>query len=389
MKFFSASLLFISFLSYGQNEYNTLSIGLSTGVLSEMGSIQGYGFPVFNLDISQQLTPSISLSADFMFGFSDGSGWHDNDENFFYDVNFQSLSAIFSLNVLNLGDVPRENRRTALNLKGGVGLLGIHGKNGDGEVNQSMFGIQGVAIPTAVELKYRISDNIQARASLAQVFPMGPGLDGITLKDENSGWDFGFKTANLGVSYTFGKNPTSMEWVNPIDIVSTQINVVEKEISSLSVDTDGDGVADKFDKDNNTPQGVSVDGSGKALDVDSDGVPDHKDIDPFTAPGVTVDANGLELDSDQDGVPNSKDEEPDSPVGCTVNFQGRQIVGKGAFLPTVYFDTSSSEVTYSNYQRLATVASVLKTNPGYSLRVIGFADSVGSTETNYKLGIII
>jgi len=62
-------------------------------------------------------------------------------------------------------------------------------------------------------------------------------------------------------------------------------------------------------------------------------------------------------------------------------------VGKGAFLPTVYFDVASSEVSYSNYQRLATVASVLKANPGYKLRVIGFADSDGSTEVNYKLGL--
>ena len=106
-----------------------------------------------------------------------------------------------------------------------------------------------------------------------------------------------------------------MEWVNPIDVVSTQINVVEKEISSLSVDTDGDGVSDKFDKDNNTPQGVAVDGSGKALDVDSDGVPDYQDIDPFTAPGVTVDANGLELDSDQDGVADAFDLCPTTPEG--------------------------------------------------------------------------
>ncbi|MDC0189545.1 OmpA family protein, partial [Flavobacteriales bacterium] len=75
------------------------------------------------------------------------------------------------------------------------------------------------------------------------------------------------------------------------------------------------------------------------------------------------------------------------PAGSTVNFQGRQIVGKGAFLPTVYFDLASSDVSYSNYQRLATVASVLKANPSYKLRVIGFADSVGSTDNNYKLGL--
>ena len=70
-----------------------------------------------------------------------------------------------------------------------------------------------------------------------------------------------------------------------------------------------------------------------------------------------------------------------------MNFQGKQIVGKGAFLPTVYFDFNSTQVSYANYQRLATVASVMKANPLYILRVIGYADAVGSTDSNYKLGI--
>jgi len=216
---------------------------------------------------------------------------------------------------------------------------------------------------------------------------MGPGLDGIPRVSEND-WDIGFKTITLGIVYTFGDTDSDYaEWANPVDIVSTKVKVVEEEILILSIDTDGDGVSDKFDKENNTPEGVAVDGAGRALDVDSDGVADYKDIDPFTTPGVAVDQNGQELDDDLDGVPNSQDEEPNSPVGATVNFQGRQIVGKGAFLPTVYFDVSSSDVSYSNYQRLATVASVLKANPGYQLRVIGFADSVGSSDSNYKLGL--
>ena len=273
------------------------------------------------------------------------------------------------------------DRNISLSLKGGFGFLDVNGDNQNGDLSNS-----SISIPTALELKYKISSNIQARASFSQVFPMGPGLDGIKRVDEGV-WDLGFRTINLGFAYTLGKNESSMEWINPVDVVSAKMTVVEKEMSNLTIDTDGDGVSDKFDKDNSTPLGVAVDGSGQPLDVDADGVPDYKDLDPFTSPGVAVDINGNELDDDKDGVPNSMDEEPNSPVGCTVNFQGRQIVGKGAFLPTVYFDVASSEVSYSNYQRLATVASVLKANPGYKLRVVGFADSVGSTESNYKLGL--
>ena len=375
-------LFCISVLSYGQENYNTFSVGFSTGMLHEGGSVGGFSLPVFNLDLSKQLTPSLSASADFTFGFAEGNGDYNGNNNFVYDVNFYSFSGLLSLNLLSVGNLPNADRKIAFNLRGGMGFLGVNGENTLEDISQ--FG--SVALIGSTDLRYKITSNFQARASFVQMIPTGPGLDGLKISEEDD-WDIGFSTFNLGVSYTFGKNESSMEWINPVDVLSAKVNVVEQEMTSLSIDTDGDGVADKFDKDNNTPPGVSVDGSGEALDVDSDGIPDYKDVDPFTAPGVSVDATGRELDDDQDGVPNSMDEEPNSPIGCTVNFQGRQIVGKGAFLPTVYFDVASSEVSYSNYQRLATVASVLKSNPGYKLRVIGFADSDGSTERNYQLGL--
>jgi len=178
-----------------------------------------------------------------------------------------------------------------------------------------------------------------------------------------------------------------MEWTNPIDVVSDQVNKNTKEIEGLSVDSDGDGVPDKFDLDKNTPQGVSVDGSGRPLDVDNDGVSDYKDLDPFSAPGVNVDSNGRELDDDLDGVPNSQDLEPNTKKGSTVNFQGQEIAGKGAYLPSIYFDFNSSKVQYANYERLAIIASIMKKNPTFKLRVIGYADSIGSENNNYKLAL--
>ena len=93
-----------------------------------------------------------------MFGFSDGSGWHGNDEDFWYDVSFQSISALISLNILNIGDVPRDNRRVALSLKSGLGFMGISGDNTNGEINQSMFSTSAVSIPAGIELKYKMNE---------------------------------------------------------------------------------------------------------------------------------------------------------------------------------------------------------------------------------------
>ena len=166
------------------------------------------------------------------------------------------------------------------------------------------------------------------------------------------------------------------------------ISTVKTELEGLSTDSDGDGVSDRFDNDNNTPEGVAVDGKGNALDVDMDGVSDYADEDPFTARGVQVDAKGRELDSDKDGVANSVDIEPNTASGVTVNFQGKEIRGaKGAFMPSVYFDFNSAKVSYANYERLAAVASLLQANPNYKLRVIGYADTVGNSANNHKIAL--
>ena len=377
MRKFLICLLLCITISYAQKENNTLNIGGVLGNVFEGGDVGSEGFnPCFDLFISKHVTSQVALSTNIMLGSVSGQGKSVQE----FHANFHALSANLVYHLIQLDN-------TALYMKGGVGLLGFSGDRDGIEYDQNIFSQDGFIIPTGMGLKYRFSQNIQGVLDYSSFITIGPGLDGIERANE-SGMDFGFRTLTIGVAYTFGEtDPEYAEWANPIDIVYNQMKDVEKEVLGLSIDTDGDGVADKFDKENNTPAGVAVDGSGKSLDVDSDGVPDYKDLDPFTSPGVSVDSNGQELDDDKDGVPNSMDEEPNSPVGCTVNFQGRQIVGKGAFLPTVYFDVASSEVTYSNYQRLATVASVLKANPGYKLRVIGFADSVGSTEANYQLGL--
>ena len=195
-------------------------------------------------------------------------------------------------------------------------------------------------------------------------------------------------TVGLGVNYRFTKKEASVEWNNPLDAMYGDLSTVKTELEGLSTDSDGDGVSDRFDNDNNTPEGVAVDGRGNALDVDMDGVADYADEDPFTARGVQLDANGRELDSDKDGVANSLDIEPNSPSGATVNFQGKEIKSaKGAFMPAIYFDYNSAKVSYANYERLAAVAALLQANPNYTITVVGYADTVGNSANNHKIAL--
>ena len=65
----------------------------------------------------------------------------------------------------------------------------------------------------------------------------------------------GFSAFQVGFTYGFGKeSEESAEWSNPIDVMTNKMNVVEDQVATLVIDTDGDGVADKFDKENNQLQ---------------------------------------------------------------------------------------------------------------------------------------
>jgi hypothetical protein len=88
------------------------------------------------------------------------------------------------------------------------------------------------------------------------------------------------------------------------------------------VDTDGDGVFDRYDRCPDTRLGALVDKHGCASDQDGDGVPDGLDRCPNTPEGATVDAAGCPQDSDQDGVLDGLDQCPETPLGALVDAHG-------------------------------------------------------------------
>ncbi len=88
------------------------------------------------------------------------------------------------------------------------------------------------------------------------------------------------------------------------------------------IDSDGDGVPDGIDQCPNTPAGAKVDAKGCPTDSDGDGVPDGIDQCPNTPAGAKVDAVGCPIDSDHDGVPDGIDKCPNTPAGAVVDSVG-------------------------------------------------------------------
>ena len=329
------------------------SIGLSSGMLTYVSADSNFEL-VYGLNYSKQLNAVLALQGGVISG-----GLSNSKDTLSF--NAITLKGLMNLSNMSIGN----GSEAKIYLSGGLNVMAFD------------EGGKAVIPNVGVGLKYALNNNIDF--DLASTI----GTTSLTGDDIPSHMMIG-----LGVNYRFTSKEESVEWNNPLDAMYGDISTVKTEIEGLSTDSDGDGVSDAFDADNNTPEGVAVDGKGNALDVDMDGVADYADEDPFTARGVQVDAKGRELDSDKDGVANSVDVEPNTPSGATVNFQGKEIRGaKGAFMPSVYFDFNSSKVSYANYERLAAVASLLQANLNYKLRVIGYADTVGNSKNNHKIAL--
>ena len=242
-------------------------------------------------------------------------------------------------------------------------------------------------LPLGVGFKYQLG-KVDLGLSFDYRYTFDDKIDGVE-KYETRYDQYAFIRVNA--NYTFG-NKKSMEWTNPMEVVYSDIADLKEKVDLLSGDKDSDGVADIFDKDNSTPEGIKVYGDGTSIDADGDGITDSQDGDPFSMKGAQVDANGVEIDTDGDGVSDGRDLEPNTPKGQLVNFQGMSIASKedgdkeGIFLPSLYFDLNSSTVKRAQRDRLVTVAQVMKANTDIKIVVTGHTDNSGSEEYNTKLG---
>lgn len=201
--------------------------------------------------------------------------------------------------------------------------------------------------------------------------------------------------ASLGINFRLGKGEESFWWSNPLNEPYEQIQENADKLDLFTGDTDGDGVADLFDQEPDTPEGATVDSHGVTLDTDKDGIPDYQDEEPYSPPGATVDENGVTLDRDKDGVPDAQDLEPDSPEGALVDNKGRQIIipdGGGApssdfLLPMIHFDLDRSEIKKDFYPQMYYMGQLMRNHPDMLILVTGHTDVRQTEKYNIELSL--
>ena len=379
-------------------DYNTWSIGLNVGPTIFSGDIADDAFNqdnfttslAYGLHINKSISHSFGLQGHFLMGSLEGTR-QMSSVKFSFESTIKYQATLRA--VLTLGNVSFQKRQNKFHLyvAAGLGTMAWDAKykkyvDAPGEFETEVNDNTATVIPFAVGGKYMLGKKIDLHLEYNFNLTNSDLVDGLSVP--LSSYD-SYSYINLGLTYKFGKKDKNIEWVNPLETMYSDMNDMKDKMDGLTGDKDKDGVADIFDKDNSTPEGVKVYGDGTAVDTDGDGVPDSKDADPFSAKGAVVDATGKEADTDGDGVPDSRDLEPNTPAGQLVNFQGKTIKvssGGGAYWPSIYFNTNSSALIQGSNAAIATVAMTLKNNPDLKIMITGNADKTGSEQYNTTLG---
>ncbi len=187
---------------------------------------------------------------------------------------------------------------------------------------------------------------------------------------------------NLGGTDKNGlKKSEPLYWANPMSMVSDAITALEARPVYDPTDTDGDGIIDAIDDEDNSPAGARVDTKGVTLDSDGDKVPDYKDKEPYSPPGFTVNA---------DGVAQTPKYTTEAEVNRIVDAKIAAIKfpeppTNDWFFPSVNFGDNRYDLRYSEYEKLYQVATVLKQNPNIKVVAIGNTDRRGPEGYNNVL----
>ncbi len=189
---------------------------------------------------------------------------------------------------------------------------------------------------------------------------------------------------SLRLNFNLGNANTLSEplwWINPIAMMTSNIEELQARPKYDPTDTDGDGVIDMIDQEKESPAGAPVNTLGVALDSDGDGVKDYMDDEPFSPPGYNVDPKGVAQVPKPDYATQPWVKEYID--GKLKDFQPKGGGMADWFLPMIHFDLDKYGIKRTEYEHLYQVASVMKSNPGIKVVVTGYTDkSAGDTYNN-------
>ena len=353
----------------GRAQYRTWSLGVNAGVLAPVvvtgGSNDFTNWDVnlgYGISLRKQLGHAFGLEGNVFRGKLSGNnekapggaraGVREFETDLAYSADLRGV-----VNVATVDFLRRENSvnffvtagygvaayRAALNGADPKNLPEVYGDNGDKKYIKEAY------IPVGAGIKFKVSDRVSFNLAYTMNFVDGDNLNGVY---SATGSKDKFSYSSAGLEFSLGsKAKPNLDWVNPlalmydelkdpslrqeVEALKNRVANVEKSVDDLKKDSDGDGVADMFDKEPNSAPGAVVDGSGRTIKF-----PEQTQVTSNNS-GVT----GFE---------------------------------------TIGFEFNSSVLKTESYPTLDKLSSVLRENGG-KVTVNGHASSEGTAAYNMKL----
>jgi len=238
-----------------------------------------------------------------------------------------------------------------------------------------------LTIPVSFGLKWKINKMFDLGIEHQFVFVNSDKLDALvanTVRGRNDKFSY----TNLNFTYKFGSKKAQkehLEWVNPLEAYMDETNIRLDNIEEAIADSDGDGIINNVDEEEDTPEGNIVDSHGVTQDSDGDGCPDSEDEEPFSTPLLPIE-NCVNVRN-----PNLTPEQEAQVMEMIKSELDKQNNGLGWALSIVFYDLDKSDIRTSEIPELYKVASLMKKYPDLKVNVKGHTDIRASDDYNMSL----
>lgn len=315
--------------------------------------------------IKEQLLPSFGLQADFLMGKEAGAVTADDQANGTYTGFSTKIHyAVDLVGNFTLANINWRNKQSFIQpyITAGAGLINYTPTVTSGGVVATGSKSHDMYIPVGLGFKVDLAKGVNLDLGYQVNFVNADDFDGNVVGSTNDRFSY----AHVGLEFAIGsKSKPQMATYNPVRSMRTEylmddqrlqiqlnrekaaneqlrsdLNTTNANLAKLTVDSDGDGVPDVFDKCPNTPTGTAVDGSGCPL--------------PVKKPDVKV----------------------------YVTQQDKEVVNEA--VKNLEFDFGKSTIREHSFESLNKLATLL-VNKGFSLKLAGYTDNIGSVAANLKL----
>ncbi|WP_196885910.1 OmpA family protein [Aureivirga sp. CE67] len=422
-------LFCISLIQAQKKEFNTWSVGAGAsnfimyGDLNTFGGGQSsfdYGFYAY---VDKMITPAFGFELKGHYLNMSGAVGSVSPFYLLYTDDFKGpvkydgkafggeLNLIVNLNSLNPN--VRKNRKWNVAFYAGIGYQSYDSKLYDkttgnllvdfGNIGGKSKNQNSIYYTSGLGIKYRLSRRVDLEFRPTLNLNNEDQLDAAYSNRKNLEI---FLVTHLGVNIKLGSKKKYAIWYDKFSGKSDDEEEKDKKnkeekleeelkdgIEEALKDTDGDGIIDRFDKDNNTPPGVKVYSNGLPIDSDNDGIPDYLDKCPLKK-GSEADGGCPDIaDDDGDGISNEKDICPNAPGlpengGCPKKEYSQSVSQiLYALSKDIFFEPNSHVIKGTSFSVLDKIAEVMNQFPATQFNIDGHTDNKLSAKHNLFLSI--